>query len=145
MSGTIMATFKASLLTHLKANGTLSTVQVTYADPGGAQRREAVFLGDIETNNHIPESFSTGRRRRVEDFTLEVLVEVSSKPNAQACEARAVALADAVDTVLADDPQLSDLAGLMYCQTTNMTMTTLESDAPVCTIRMLIQAKARLS
>jgi hypothetical protein len=144
MAGTIMATFKARLLTQLQANATLTNIQVSYADPGGAQRREAVFLGDIETNDHIPESLSSGRRRRIEEFTLEVFVEVSSKPTPQTCESRCVELASAVETVLADDPQLDNLSQLMWCQLQSMTMTTVQADAPVCTIRMLINANARL-
>ena len=144
MAGTIIADFKARLLTQLQANATLSAIQVSYGDPGGAQRRECVFLGNIETDDHVPESLAQGRRRRREDFTLEVFVEVSSKPTPQTCEARAVALAQAVETVLADDPQLNNLSQLMFCQLRSMSMTTVEADAPVCTIRMLIEAKARL-
>ena len=144
MAGTIMATFKGRLLTQLQANSTLSSLQVSYGDPGGAQRRESVFLGDIETNDHVPESLSTGRRRRIEEFTLEVFVEVSSKPTPQACEERAVELARAVETVLADDPQLNNLDQLMWCQLQSMSMSTVQADAPVCTIRMLINANARL-
>ena len=144
MAGTIMATFKARLLTQLQANATLSGIQVSYGDPGGSQRRESVFLGDIETNDHIAESLSSGRRRRIEEFTLECFVEVSSKPTPQACEERAVELANAVETVLADDPQLDNLSQLMWCQLQSMTMTTVQADAPVCTIRLLINANARL-
>ena len=62
-----IADFKARLLTQLQANATLSAIQVTYADPGGAQRRECVFLGNIETDDHVPESLAQGRRRRRED------------------------------------------------------------------------------
>ena len=144
MAGSIMSTYKDRLLTELQANATISAVQCTYADPGGGQRREAVFLGDIETNDHVPESLSSGRRRRIEEFTCEVFVEVSSKPTAQTCEARAVELANAVETVLADDPQLDNLSQLMWTQLRSMSMTTVEADVPVCTIRMLVDAKARL-
>ncbi len=113
MAGTIMATYKARLLTQLQANSTLSSLQVTYAEPGQSQRREAVFLGDIDNNTHIPESLSSGRRRRIEEFSCEVFVQVSSKPTPQTCEARAVELANAVETVVADDPQLNDLSKSM--------------------------------
>jgi len=144
MAGTIMSTYKVRLLQQLKANATLSAIQVSYADPGGAQRRESVYLGNIDTNDHVPESLSSGRRRRIESFTLEVFVEVSSKPTPQTCEARAVELANAVETVLADDPQLGNLSQLMWTQLRSMTMNTMEADAPVCSIRMLLDAKARL-
>ena len=144
MAGTIMATFKAALLTQLQADSTLSQIQVTYAEPGQSQRREAVFLGDIENNTHVPESLSSGRRRRIEEFSCEVFVQVSSKPTPQTCEARAVELANAVETVLADDPQLDNLSQLMWAQLRSMSMTTVETDQPACQIRMLIDARARL-
>ena len=144
MAGSIIATYKAALLTQLQANSTISAVQCTYADPGGSQRREAIFLGDIETDDHTPESLSQGRRRRIEDFVCELFVEVSSKPTAQTAEARAVELANAVETVLADDPQLDNLSGLMFTAVRSLSMTTVEADQPVVTIRMLLEAKARL-
>ena len=147
MAGTIMASFKAQLLTELQAHSTLSSIQVTYADPGGAARRECVFLGDISNNQHDPESISSGRRRRIEDFDLEVFVFVNSKPRSspQDCEARAIVLADAVEEVVADDPQLSNLTGLLYCQVSEMSMSTVETgDGPATTVTLTINAKARL-
>ena len=148
MAGTIMASFKAQLLTELQAHSTLSSIQVAYADPGGAARRECVFLGDISNNQHDPESISSGRRRRIEDFDLEVFVFVNSKPRSspQDCEARAIVLADAVEEVVADDPQLSNLTGLLYCQVSEMSMSTVETgDGPATTVTLTINAKARLT
>ena len=144
MAGSIIANFKAALLTQLQANATLGAVQCTYADPGGSQRREAVFLGDIETDDHVPEALASGRRRRREDFVCELFIEVSSKPTPQTAEARAVELANAVETVLADDPTLGDLSQLMFTQMRSLSMTTVQADQTVVTIRMLIEAKARL-
>ena len=144
MAGSIIANFKAALLTQIQANATLGAVQCTYADPGGSQRREAVFLGDIETDDHVPEALASGRRRRREDFVCELFIEVSSKPTPQTAEARAVELANAVETVLADDPQLDNLSGLMFAAVRSLSMTTVQADQTVVTIRMLIEAKARL-
>ena len=144
MAGSIIANFKAALLTQLQANATIGAVQCTYADPGGSQRREAVFLGDIETDDHVPEALASGRRRRREDFVCELFIEVSSKPTPQTAEARAVELANAVETVLADDPQLDNLSGLMFAAVRSLSMTTVQADQTVVTIRMLIEAKARL-
>ena len=148
MSGTLMTSFKATLLTKLQANGTLGAIQVTYGDPGGAVRRESVFLGDIINNRHTPESLSTGRRRRIEDFECEVFVSVNSKPRSspQDCEARAVVLADAVETVIVEDPQLGGLSGLLYCEVSSMQMSTVETgDGPLTQITINVQAKARLA
>ena len=144
MAGSIIANYKAALLTQLQANSTISSVQCTYADPGGSQRREAIFLGDIETDDHVPEALAPGRRRRIEDFTCEVFVEVSNKPTPQTAEARAVELANAIETVLADDPQLDNLSGLVFTAVRSLSMNTVEADQPVVTIRLLLEAKARL-
>ena len=73
-----------------------------------------------------------------------MFVEVSSKPTAQTAEARAVELANAVETVLADDPQLDNLSGLMFTAVRSLSMTTVEADQTVVTSRMLLEAKARL-
>jgi hypothetical protein len=146
VAGSIISNYKAKLLTELQANSTISAVQCSYADPGGSQRREAIFLGDIETDDFIPEALAPGRRRRRESFTCELFIEVSSKPTAQTAEARAVELANAVETVLADDPQLDNLSQLMFTAVRSMSMTTVQADqVPVVTIRMLLDAEARLT
>lgn len=146
MAGSIIADYKAALLTQLKANATLGAVQCTYADPGGSQRREAVFLGDIENDDFQPEALAPGRRRRRESFTCELFIEVSSKPTAQTAEARAVELINAVETVLADDPQLDNLSQLMFTAVRSLSITTVQADqAPVVTVRMLLDAEARLT
>ena len=147
MRGTLLTSFKAQLLSKLQANGTLSSIQVTYGEPS-APRRECVYLGDIIQNRHSPESLSTGRRRRIEDFEVEVFVSVNSKPRSQPqdCEARAVVLADAVETVIVDDPQLGNLSGLLWCEIASMAMTTVETgDGPLTIITINVQAKARLA
>ena len=146
MAGSIIANYKAALLTQLKTNATLAAVQCTYADPGGSQRREAVFLGDIENDDFQPEALAPGRRRRRESFTCELFIEVSSKPTAQTAEARAVELINAVETVLADDPQLDNLSQLMFTAVRSLSITTVQADqAPVVTVRMLLDAEARLT
>ena len=147
MSGTLMASFKSQLLTKLQANGTLSSIQVSYGEPS-APRRESVYLGDIINNRHSPESLSTGRRRRIEEFEVEVFISVNSKPRSQPqdSETRAVVLADAVETVIVEDPQLGNLSGLLYCEVSSMQMSTVETgDGPLTIITINVQAKARLA
>ena len=147
MSGTLMASFKSQLLTKLQANGTLSSLQVSYGEPS-APRRECVYLGDIINNRHSPESLSTGRRRRIEEFEVEVFISVNSKPRSQPqdSETRAVVLADAVETVIVEDPQLGNLSGLLYCEVSSMQMSTVETgDGPLTIITINVQAKARLA
>ena len=59
---------------------------------------------------------------------------------------KASILADAVEEVVADDPQLSNLTGLLYCQVSEMSMSTVETgDGPATTVTLTINAKARLT
>jgi hypothetical protein len=147
MAGSIMATFKSTLTTQLQAASALSGVQVSYAEPGESMRRECVYLGDIDSGSQEAESFSTGTRRRIEDFTLDVFVAVQGKPTAASAETRAVALANAVDAVIADDPQLGGLASLTFCEVDGMSMTTNEAgvDGAHCVVTVRVHAKARLA
>ena len=147
MAGSIMASFKSTLLTQFQAASGFSGVQVSYADPGEAMRRECVYLGDIDSGSQIPESFSTGTRRRIEDFTLDVFVAVQGKPTSSSAEVRAVALANVIDDVVANDPQLGGLASLTFCEIDGMSMTTNEAgiDGAHCVVTIRIHAKARLA
>ena len=149
MASTTMYAVKAALLTKLQADATLTNIQVTYADSGGAMRRESVFMGDINSSEQVPESLSSGRRRRIEDYTLDVHVVVQSKAaGVQEAEERAVALAAAVEGVVSDYPQLGGgVTGLMFCEVSGMSMSSSEAgaDGPriFCTVH--VRVKARLS
>ena len=147
MAGSIMASFKSTLLTQLQAASGFSGVQVAYAEPGESMRRECVYLGDIDSGSQTPESFSTGTRRRIEDFTLDVFVAVQGKPTPSSAETRAVALANVIDDVVANDPQLGGLASLTFCEVDGMSMTTNEAgvDGAHCVVTVRIHVQARLA
>ena len=149
MAGSTMYAVKAQLLTLLQADSTLSSIQVSYGDPGEAMRRESIYLGDIISDSHTPEALASGRRRRIEDFTLNVEVFVQSKASGQqACEQRAIVLANAVEDVLADYPSLDDgVTGLMFVECSGMSMSTAEAgiDGPRVQVTVQVHVKARLS
>ena len=148
MASTTIYEDKAALLTKLKADSTLSAIQVTYGDPGGAARREHIFIGDVTAGGQDPESLSSGRRRRIENYTLDVIVSVQSKPQGlQENEQRAIVLASAVEDVVADNPTLSDLTGLMFMECSGMSVSSNEAgiDGPHSQITVHFQVKARLS
>ena len=148
MAGSTMYAVKAKLLTLLQANATLASIQVTYGDPGEAMRRESIFMGDVDSNVHTPESLSSGRRRRLEDYTLAVEVFVQSKAaGQQEGEQRALVLANAIEDVLADYPTLDDgVTGLMFVQCSGMSMSTAEAgiDGPRIQVTVHVDVKARL-
>ena len=148
MAGSTMYAVKAKLLTLLAANSTLSTIQTSYGDPGEAMRRESIFLGDVNSNVQTPESLSPGRRRRLEDYTLDIEIFVQSKAaGQQEGEQRALVLAHAVEDVLADYPSLDDgVTGLMFVECSGMSMSTAEAGIDGPRIRVTVHAtvKARL-
>ena len=149
MASTTIYEVKAALLTKLKADATLSAIQVTYGDPGGAARREHIFIGDVTAGGQDPESLSSGGRRRIESYTLDVIVSVQSKPQGlQENEQRAIVLASAVENVVADYPTLSDsVTGLMFIECAGMSVSSNEAgvDGPHSQITVHFAVKARLS
>ena len=148
MASTTIYEVKAALLTKLQADATLSAIQVTYGDPGQAARREFIFIGDVTAGGQDPESLSSGRRRRIESYTLDVIVSVQSKPQGlQENEQRAIVLASAVENVVADNPTLSSLDGLMFIECSGMSVTSNEAgvDGPHSQITVHFAVKARLS
>ena len=149
MAGSTIYAVKAQLLTLLQANSTLSNVQVGYGDPLEGMRRESIFLGDVISDSHTPESLSAGRRRRLEDYTVNVEVFVQSKPaGQQECEQRAIVLANAVEDVLADYPTLDNgVTGLMFIECSGMSMSTSEAgiDGPRVQVTVHATVKARLA
>ena len=148
MASTTIYSVKSTLLTKLQAESDLSGIQVTYGDPGGAARREFIFIGDVTAGGQDPESLSSGRRRRTEPYTLDVLVSVQSKPQGlQENEQRAIVLASAVENCVADNPTLSNLDGLMFMECSGMSVSSNEAgmDGPHSLITVHFTVKARLS
>ena len=148
MASTTIYSVKSTLLTKLQAESDLSGIQVTYGDPGGAARREFIFIGDVTAGGQDPESLSSGRRRRIETYTLDVIVSGQSKPQGlQENEQRAIVLASAVENCVADNPTLSNLDGLMFMECSGMSVTSNEAgmDGPHSLITVHFTVKARLS
>ena len=148
MASTTIYSVKSTLLTKLQAESDLSGIQVTYGDPGGAARREFIFIGDVTAGGQDPESLSSGRRRRIETYTLDVIVSVQSKPQGlQENEQRAIVLASAVENCVADPPPHANLDGLMIIECSGMSVSSNEAgmDGPHSLITVHFTVKGRLS
>lgn len=148
MASSTIYTTKAALLTKLQAASALNGIQVTYGDPVGAMRRESIFMGDVSSSIQEAESFGSGRRRRLEEYTIDVLVAIQSKPTHQEAEARALELAGAVEDVVADAPQLTgSVTGLMFVECAGISMSSAEAGTEgarvIATVHLTV--KARLS
>ena len=146
MAGTTMYAVKAALLTKLQAD--ISNVQITYGDSGGAMRRESIFMGDISSNEQTPQAFASGRRRLVEDYTVDIHVAVQSKAaGLQEAEERAVALATSVENVVNDYPTLSGaVTGLMFIECSGLSMSSAEAgvDGPRVFVTVHVRVKGKL-
>ena len=146
MAGTTMYATKAALLTKLQAD--ISGVQITYGDSGGAMRRESIFMGDISSNEQTPQAFASGRRRLVEDYTVDIHVAVQSKAaGLQEAEERAVALATSVENVLNDYPTLSGaVTGLLFIECSGLSMSSAEAgvDGPRVFVTVHVRVKGKL-
>ena len=146
MAGTTMYAVKAALLTKLQAD--ISNVQITYGDSGGAMRRESIFMGDISSNEQTPQAFASGRRRLVEDYTVDIHVAVQSKAaGLQEAEERAVALATSVENVVNDYPPLSGaVTGLMFIECSGLSMSSAEAgvDGPRVFVTVHVRVKGKL-
>ena len=146
MAGTTMYATKAALLTKLQAD--ISGVQITYGDSGGAMRRESIFMGDISSNEQTPQAFASGRRRLVEDYTVDIHVAVQSKAaGLQEAEERAVALATSVENVVNDYPTLSGaVTGLMFIECSGLSMSSAEAgvDDPRVFVTVHVRVKGKL-
>ena len=145
MAGTTMYATKAALLGKLQDD--ISGVQITYGDSGGAMRRESIFLGDITSNEQTPQAFASGRRRLIEDYTVDVHVAVQSKTNLQEAEERAIALATSVENVINDYPTLSGaVTGLMFIECSGISMSTAEAgvDGPRAFVTVHARVKGKL-
>lgn len=146
MAGTTMADAKAALVAALRVRAGLTGVQVDYADQGGTARRQRIFLGDIEDNDHEPVALRAGRRRREENYTLAVIVEVIGvSPAPENNERRALELAREVEECLADDPTLGRTPGVVTALVGGMDLSTSETtDGPQTRVAVRVAVKARL-
>ena len=148
MAGSTMYAVKSAQLTKLQADSTLSSIQVTYGDPLDAMRRECIYMGDINSGIISQESFSTGRRRNVEEYTIDVEIYVQSKPaGQQEAEQRALVLANAVEGVVATYPDLEGaVSQLLFIQCSGMSMSATEAGIDGTRIRLTvsIDVKARM-
>jgi len=125
MPTSTMADLKANLLTDIGDLGTFLGVQLTYGDAGGLARKERVWLGSVENGDSQPPAFRAGKQRRRESYVLHIWIEVVlSTP--QLAEARAIALAGAIEDMIASDPKVSATPNLLFARCDGLEMDTTE-------------------
>lgn len=109
MSATSAPAVKKELLELLKAAAALSGVQISYDHPGAEVQQEAIYFR--RTISH-EEAATLGRKRRDEDYEIEVIVDsVRDDNNPQAGEERCWELVSAVEEVLRANPDMAGVSG----------------------------------
>lgn len=146
MAGTTMAAVKANLKTALLARAGLSGVKVTYGHPGGnATGREIIWLGSTNTEGTqtVP-SMRAGTKRRHEDYTLNVYIEVLGH-SPEKCEQRACSISAEIEDYIASDTSVNSTPGVAWAIVTGMEMDTAETvDGSRTVIRIQVSVKGNL-
>lgn len=144
MAGTTMAALKSALKTAIDAEGSID-VPVAYGHPGDLGRKEHIWLGGSQLGDSEASGFRSGRKRRQESYTLEVVIEVMNDPTPEATETRAVALATVIEEMLADDPKVNNTTNLLWCALESLEMDTTETgEGPRTLLTLTLRAEARL-
>jgi len=93
----------------------LPGIQVVYGRPADNQlKRECVYVGDATGSHRIP-VFKAGRKAREERYSVEVVIAVAKdRGQVSDSEGRAFELLEAVENVVADDPTLGGVDGLIH-------------------------------
>lgn len=147
MAGSIMVTFKTTLLAELVAMPGTAGVKLSYGDPGENALKENIWFGRIYDNAHDPVALKAGRRRREENFTLDIYIEVGGvRLTPERCEARALELGLLIEEYLADSPKLDGtVTGLQFAVVSGMELFTSQTtDGPYTRHTVSVDVKARL-
>jgi hypothetical protein len=125
----------------------LGGVQVSYGHPSAALvERQVVYVGDVQMDYSVP-VMRAGRQPRQEEFTVEVIVNVApARGEPSEAEAEAFALLAAVEDVVADDPTLGGVDGLLWVRfDSGRVVTDLGPEGPICLIAVEVACAARLN
>ena len=142
-----MVTFKTKLIEVMAAMPEMAGVKISFADPGENALKENVWLGRIYDNEHDPVALKAGRRRREENFTLEIYVDVGgTRLTPERCETRALELGLLIEEYLADNPKLDGAVdGLLFAVVSGMELFTSQTtDGPYTRHTVSVDVKARL-
>lgn len=136
---------KAAVVTAVAA--ALPSVQVVWGRPSDtAIARETVYIADVSGNHRIP-VMTSGRKHREEEVSIDVVVAVlKARGTSQAAEERAWELLDALENVLADDPTLTAVDGLVHATLGDLRVETdIAKEGGVCIIVTSIDVLSRLN
>ncbi len=104
---------KSAIINKLRLKPALAGVQIAYGWPGDALEKESIWVGKVSGNVKIA-VMSAGRKYRDDMFDVTVFISAGLEGGTEEeTEARATVLLAALEDVLADDPSLGSIAGLI--------------------------------
>lgn len=106
---------KAALVSLGRAAINDNDVQVTYSRPADSfLKRNCVWVGRATGTSRVP-TIKAGRKAREENYSVEVVFWVAKpRGTAEECELQAHDYRAAFEDVLADDPSLGNVDGLVH-------------------------------
>lgn len=126
----------------------LSGVQVTYGRPADNKlNRECVYVGEATGAHRIPVYKGTVRKPREERYSVEVVVAViKARGDVTDSESRAFTLLASVEDVVANDPTLGAVDGLLHATAGSWeTAAEQTAEGPAAVIRFNVDCLARLA
>jgi len=141
---TTIAAFRQALVDMIATVVTVN--QVDYGAPA-VQQGECVYLGATVPSTHEQRALKADRRRRTEDYTTLVRVEISSQVDYPQSEERCVEVAAAIESAIAADYLIGgSVEGLLWVVVREITMSSSIGGHgnPQTTIEMILDAKAHL-
>lgn len=147
MAGTNAVAFKRALIARLENSPLLEGTKVSYFWPGDDDNRELVHLGTVEGVQDFALFRGGGARLpRNEELVVKLHVVVT-KPGTDPdeVEARATEIGAVVENVLASDPELDDIEGILYSGITGIFLdSSFDDDGSIALLTYDIRVKSRL-
>lgn len=147
-TGSTVYTVKAAVVALLQANSALQGVQITHSYPGEAAiKREAIYLDRPVIGRHEIANMKAGRKQRNETYALPIGISVvKPKGTVADAEQRAFDLLQEIEDMLADDPSLGDVDGVVHATAGDFRMVSdYTSEGAACVITFDVDVDARLS
>lgn len=108
----------------LEAEPTLTGVSIEPGWPGDrVPLAELIWIDELDGNVEIP-VMTGGRKQRNDDFTIAMQIRVLGQGTTNDTMRRLFEITAAIENVLADDPSLADLDGVLSAEITSERQTT---------------------
>lgn len=131
--------------TALEAEAGLSGVGIFYGEPNDQRMPEYIYFSKLSEVDTEPATMRSGRKRRQEDYSFDLVVSVNSKARPEDSETRAAAICTVIEEMLADDVKVGNVTNLLWALPERIELETFETgDQPETIVTMTIRARARL-